>query len=398
MKNSLKIAALGLVALTMGFVSCEDAEYDVLGVHAFVSESAANKNMKVTITSAGAEAEITACLSEAATQDTKLRFVIDTVALQTYNTKQSTSYVALPTDQFEMAQEVVIPAGAYSAPATKIHILPLKEEYVGETYALPLRLESVDGSVPVTSTTSSIVITTESITISTLPKWVGRTGLTAEGFPVSLPQFTIEVQFQVSNTSNRNRDIFLNGGSVLLRFEDPQNDNADFQAHSLIQFQGEGWYLNPKFAITPNKWQHYALTYDGTKVAIYVNGALAGTKEGICDPKFNTCGWFGGGDAGGGHGTSDPQWWRGCQILLKEARLWSVCRSEAQIANNMSTTSAKSNGLVGYWRMDQASTEVDSEGVARFKDYSGNGHTLVTGRPFEWIPNVSSVDVSTPWK
>ena len=81
---------------------------------------------------------------------------------------------------------------------------------------------------------------------------------------MTLPQFTVEVRFQVSNTANRNRAVFTNGGSVLLRFEDPQNDTSDHKAHSLVQFQGDGWYLNPSLSFTPNKWQHLALTYDGT--------------------------------------------------------------------------------------------------------------------------------------
>ena len=150
MKNSIKTAVLGLAALVSGFSACNDADYDTLGVHAFVSESASNKSTKVTITELGADAEITACLSEAATKDVKLKFVVDS-------------------EVYEMDSEVTIKAGEFSAPATKIHIKPLPKEYVGESYALPLRLVSADGSVPVTSVTSTYVITTEAIVVSSLP-------------------------------------------------------------------------------------------------------------------------------------------------------------------------------------------------------------------------------------
>ena len=393
MKNFIKIFAFGLAtAFSLGFVSCEDAEYDTLGVHAFVSESAANKNMKVTITGAGAEAEITACLSSVAEQDTKLRFVVDTLALSKYNAKQATSFVVLPEDQYLMEKEIVIPAGAYSASATKIHILPIKEEYIGETYALPLRLESVDGTVPVTSTTSACVITTECVTINSLPQFEGGSGLSCEeGFPMDLPQFTVEVRFQVSNTSNRNRDVFANGGSVLLRFEDPQNATPEFAAHSLVQFQGEGWYLNPNKAFTPNKWQHLALTYDGTKVTLYVNGVFAGSKEGVCNPTFKFASWMGGAtNVGGGHGL-DPIYWNGCKIMIAEARIWSVCRTDAQIANNMATTSAKSKGLEAYWRMNDGQGKV-------FEDCTGHGHTMKTSKDPVWVNGVKSTDTATPWQ
>lgn len=390
MKNSIKIAALGLVALVTGFAACNDADYDTLGVHAFVSESAANKSTKVTITEMGADAEITACLSEVASKDVKLKFVVDPDVLEQYNAKQAASFMVLPEDVYEFDPEVIIKAGDYSAATTKIHIKPLPKEYVGESYALPLRLVSADGSVPVTSVTSTYVITTEAIVVSSLPMFIGRSGLTADGFPVTLPQFTVEVRFQLNNTAKRNRDVFLNGNGVLLRFEDPQNDTPEHKAHSLVQFQGDGWYLNPSLSFTPNKWQHLALTYDGTKVTLYVNGTFAGSKEGVCAPEFKTAGWFGGGDAGGGHGTADEQWWRDCKILMSEARIWSVCRTEAQVQNNMTTTSAKSQGLVAYWRFNEG------EGNT-FEDCTGNGHTLKTSGTPTWISGIKSTDTETPW-
>lgn len=388
MKNSIKTAALFCVAVVSGLVSCNDAEYNTLGVHAFVSESTSGKSTKVTITEMGAEAEVTACLSEAALKDVKLKFVVDASVLDKYNADEASSFIVLPETAYEMDSEVTIKAGEFSASATKIHINPLSKELIGESYAIPLRLESVDGSVPTTSMTATYVITTEAIITSSLPMFNGGAGLLADGFPETLPQFTIEVRFQVSNTANRNRAVFTNGGSVLMRFEDPQNDNADHKAHSLVQFQGEGWYLNPTYSFTPNKWQHLALTYDGTAVTIYVNGAFAGSKEGVANPEFASAAWFGG-DAGGGHGTGDS-WWSGCKILCSEARIWSVCRTEAQIQNNMTTTSAKSQGLVAYWRFNEGEGNV-------FEDCTGNGHTLRTSATPTWVDGIKSTDDATPW-
>ena len=128
MKNSIKTAVLGLAALVSGFTACNDADYDTLGVHAFVSESASNKSTKVTITELGADAEITACLSEAATKDVKLKFVVDSEVLDRYNQKQASSFLVLPEEVYEMDSEVTIKAGEFSAPATKIHIKPLPKE------------------------------------------------------------------------------------------------------------------------------------------------------------------------------------------------------------------------------------------------------------------------------
>lgn len=389
MKNSVKIAIFSFAALVSGMTACNDAEYDTLGMHAFVSESALGKSTKVTITELGADAEITACLSEAATQDVKLKFVIDSAVLDMYNQKQAAGFMVLPADVYEMNPEVTIKAGEFSAGTTKIHIKPLPKEYVGESYALPLRLVSVDGAVPATSTTATYVITTEAVVVSSFPMFVGGAGIgNQQGSSLNLPQFTIEVRFQVSNTANRNRAVF-SGGPVLLRFEDPQNDNADHKAHSLVQFQGNGWYLNPSISFEPNKWQHLALTYDGKAVTLYVNGAFAGTKDGVNTPEFTSWGWFGGGGDDGGHGTGD-QWWKDCKILCAEARIWSVCRTAAQVQNNITTTSAKSAGLEAYWRFNEGEGKV-------FEDITGNGHTMSTNANITWVPNIKSTDTATDW-
>lgn len=389
MKNILKTALLA--AASAAVWGCNDAEYDTLGTHAFLSESMSGRSTRVVITENGAEASVTACLSDKTSKDVHLRFTVDESVLEQYNREQAASFLVLPETEYEMEREVTIPAGQYSVSPTTIHIKPLDPKLAGENYAIPLRLVSADGKVPVTNKTATYVITTDAVVVSSYPMWTGRTELTASQWTApSLPVFTVECRFQVSNTSNRNRDVFTNGNGVLLRFEDPQNDTSDHKAHSLVQFQGNGWYLNPTLSFEPNKWQHLALTYDGTAVTLYVNGAFAGTKEGTIDPVFKSAGWFGGADAGGGHGTADGQWWRNCKILCSELRIWSVCRTQAQIQNNMTSTSAKSPGLVAYWRMNEGSGST-------FEDCTGNSGPLTTTVAPTWVHNIKSTDTETPW-
>lgn len=379
-------AALLLAALAAG---CNDAEYDVLGTHAYISESTSASSAKVVIDAVnGATATVTVSLTQKAEKDTEFRLVADEAVMEAFNKQESSSYVTLPENVYTMAETVTVKAGSYLSDPVNIHIDPLPKELVGEVYAIPLRLESADGAVPTTSNTSKFVITTESIVMSSLPQFTSGAGLVADGFPQTLPNFTVECRFQISNTANRNRAVFTNGGSVLLRFEDPQNNTSDHKAHSLVQFQGEGWYLNPTISFTPNVWQHLALTYDGKAVTLYVNGQFAGSKEGVAAPEFGAAYWFGG-DAGGGHGTGNS-WWSGCKILCAELRIWSVCRTAAQIQNNITTTSAKSADLVAYWRMNEGSGNV-------FEDCTGNGHTLRTTKTPVWVEGILSTDTATPW-
>lgn len=383
---------------------CNNAEYGTLGMHAYINESVSSlsKSTKVTLEGEeGADVKLTICLSTKSREEAQFRLVVDESVLKSYNESQSASYTTMPEKLFQLPESITIEKDKFSADPATIHISPIPNDLSGEMYAIPLRLESLDGKVPTTSATSTFVITIESTGVSTLPMFNGGAGLaTEEGFPIMLDQFTVEVRFQISNTSNRNRAVFTNGGTdgslVLLRFEDPQNDETDGSgeittaAHSLVQFQGDNGYLNPNQAFVPNKWQHLAVTYDGTTVKIYVNGTFAGSKDVVVKNEFKQAGWFGGNIGGSGGHNTDDSWWSGCKILLTEARIWSVCRTESQIQNNMTTVSPSSEGLEAYWRFNEGTGTT-------FNDCTGHGHTLSTQKTPTWIPGIKSNAVSTEW-
>lgn len=394
-----KISSLAaLAAVIVMAAGCEDAKYNNIEPHAFLSEcvtSVGISGSKSTYPSEDMTFELTVVLSDKSESDASFTLVLDEALLARYNKEQGTDYELMDKAFFELGAPVTIPAGSYTSDPVTIKVKSCPEDYTPGVYAIPVRLAKVSGDIDPTDVTSSYVAAFEVLkTFMDLPMFTGRSGLANASFGQTLTTFTVETRFQVSNTGKRNRDVYSNGASVLLRFEDPQNDTDDHKAHSLVQFQGEGWYLNPDKSFEPNKWQHLALTYDGTKVTLYINGQDAGSKEGSIDPNFSVVSWFGGDvEAGGGHGTGDEQWWSGCKIIPHEARVWSVCRSAAQIMNSITGVSAKSEGLVGYWSFEK-NTYTEEGG---FEDLSGNGHNLTTTRSFVWIDDIRLSDSSVEW-
>lgn len=390
----MKKILLTLIATVATLTACNDADYKIIENGAYINESLSAKSAKVIITDEGGFTEITPCLSSAAPKDCKFRLEVDEKVLEEYNEKQSTGFVTLPEGQYEIPNEIMIKKGEYTADPVKVNIKPLTEDMIGETYALPLRLVSEDGAVLSMPQTSAFVITTEAITTSSLPQFNGGPMLKSEmpKGPETYNEYTIEVKFQVSNTYDRDRAVFVNRGDltnfVLLRFEDPQRYDGNHEAHSLVQIVGRNrLYMNPSFSFVPNKWQHLALTCDGSQYKLYINGAFAGVKDIPSGPTtFEAFEWFTKGDDSWSH-------WGNCTILMAEARVWSVCRTEAQIQNNMATVSAKSKGLEAYWRMNDGTGNT-------FADCTGNGHTLTSGNAStpKWIEGVKSTDESTPWK
>lgn len=397
MKTLIKNLLLGSALVCMaGMTSCEDAEYDTLGARAFINESTTSTSTKVVVVKGGGDATITVCLSEAVGEDVSFKLVVDPTVLDKYNQTESASYLTLPEGSYEMESNVVIKAGEFSAEPTKIHINEFTSDMLIDSYALPLRLESVDGKVATMSKTGTYVITTENVAPFSLPMYTGGTGFTAEmpNGPETYSAFTLEARFQISDTGNRNRTVFSNPNSddannLLLRFEDPQSNQTDgTKAHSLIQVVGrEHKFLNPSIAIETNKWQHYAITFDGSEYRLYVNGGFAGVLDVPDGPtKFSGFTWF---------GDANDSWWGSCKMLMTELRVWSVCRTEEQISKNMTTVGTKSAGLEGYWRLSDGK---GAEGKS-YTDLTGKGHTLTTTKaPVKWIDNIMSNDTQTPWE
>lgn len=291
MKQIKNIRNFLLISLIAGgtWIGCDDANYSTLDTHVFFEEALTATSTKVTVMGSG-ETNVTlnAHISNTQQKDNSYSLAIDQAALDAYNKANGTNYIALPETHYTLPDNITIKAGAYNADPISIHIKAFSEEMnaSGESYALPVRLVAKQGSIDVMPVTGSLVILANSIMEFSAPQFVGSTELVAQKFseaPETYNEFTVEVRFQVSNTANRNRAVFSTSGSdgksLLLRFEDPQSDNSDHKAHSLVQIQTHETYLNPTYSFEPNKWQHLAVTYNGSKYRIYINGKDGGSKD-----------------------------------------------------------------------------------------------------------------------
>lgn len=404
--NYIKTLLFSAVVAGVGiFAACDDAEYSVLDTHAYIDEALGGTSSKVTVQATGeTTTTINIHMSNAASVDSHYKLVVDPSVLEEYNKMNGTSYITIPEGQYKLPDDILIKSGEYNAEETTITLEAFSEEMVnsGEAYALPVRLVSKDGNYPVMPNTGAYIILAENIIQFSAPQFFGGAKLSSPEYasdPKSYAQYTVEARFQISDTNNRNRAVFTtsdgeaNGGSLLLRFEDPQSDNSEHKAHSLVQIQLNGSYVNPTNHFETNKWQHIAVTFDGTTYRIYVNGIDSGKLEGgkPC-LKFKGIGWFTDGDG------NQSGWWNGCKILVSQIRIWSVARNAAQIQNSMTQVSPKSTGLEAYWRMDKGTTVTRSDGTYTvFEDATGKGHTLETKQNVEWVDGILSTDTATPW-
>lgn len=399
MKNRVLFYNWSLAQILMGivlFTACNDAEYGSLGAHAYIQESLSETSKKITVQPVGESlTELNVHLSHVSKVDNFYSLVPDQQVLEQYNRINGTQYVMLPSSAYRIPDEIVVKAGEHASVAVPVSLKAFSQDMIssGESYALPLRLKLKEGTVEAMGETGSFILLAENIFKFSAPMFDGGANLKAAKFsesPETYEQYTVEVRFQVSNTRNRDRAVFVNRGDdlnfVLLRFEDPQSDNEQHKSHSLVQVVGRNRiYLNPIHSFTPNKWQHLALVCDGASYRLYINGVDSGVIPIPAGPTtFSDVNWFCKGD-------DSYSRWYGCKILISEARIWSVARTANQIENNMTSTSPKSKGLEAYWKFNEGQGNV-------FEDITGHGHTLTTEVMPQWIDGILSTDESTAWK
>lgn len=152
----------------------------------------------------------------------------------------------------------------------------------------------------------------------------------------------------------KNISVFLNG------------QGGSLSSHSLgvwlaTENGSPGFSNAPENTIKLDEWQHVAVTYDGSSstVKIYINGIeqtvrqVSGQVSGMISDNAAI-------DLRIGNG-ANPFIFDGA---IDEVRIWNVVRDAADIQTHKNhNLRGNEPGLVGYWRMDEGSGEIISDGT-----------------------------------
>ena len=129
----------------------------------------------------------------------------DSTILEKFNLENGLGNALLPKEFYELPVEnIVIPKGKNTAGPVNITLKPLSSEYAGSPLGLPIRLVAVSGPAQTTTATSSYVYDIKSTLNFPIAQFNGASGYHCDNFDMTLPNFTVEVRFQVSDTGNRN--------------------------------------------------------------------------------------------------------------------------------------------------------------------------------------------------
>jgi hypothetical protein len=123
-----------------------------------------------------------------------------------------------------------------------------------------------------------------------------------------------------------------------------------------------------------NTLTHIAGTYDGTTMAIYINGVLNGSISQTGNIDTNNQPVYIGKD----------EWnnWNTFNGTIDEVRLWNIARTQAEIQAGMyHELTGNEPGLAGYWRFNEGSGNIAFDQTS-----NGNNGTLLNGAAWTASP------------
>lgn len=260
----------------------------------------------------------------------------DQAQLDAYNKKNSTSYIMLPKEMFEL------PATLDFSAEMAIQILPIKLKDIKFSlegdYALPIRLSG--GSANVIPGEDEGIVILEKLTRTKVLKMGGNEMGSASMFPndFKVNQWTMEVMLKRSTYKENNKAIagtklIANAGpmdEIYTRFGDVTIEPNQLQIKtgaSQIDVDKD------KFAAKENVWYMISFVYDGKNTMIYVNGELVAEQQ-IREGAYGLIGF----------------WLSGANEFVREVRFWNIARNAKQIKEYVwKTVNPNAEGLLLYY-------------------------------------------------
>ncbi|WP_424101640.1 LamG-like jellyroll fold domain-containing protein [Moorena producens] len=134
-----------------------------------------------------------------------------------------------------------------------------------------------------------------------------------------------------------------------------------------------------------NQWHHYAGTFDGTTLKLYIDGVEVASKEITTTIKVDKGALYIGWDDG-----IKSRYFNG---QIAEVRIWNKARTVEEIQADMyKRLTGQESGLVGYWQLNEIQTEGDQQKVL---DLTGNNNGTVKGAILKYdktLPISSNTD------
>ena len=343
-------------------------------------------------------------LTGIAEEDVKVHISYDSLAVVRYNALNKTNYAAVPRNTFVINDEfVTIQKGTATSPMTSVTLRDNQFIQEGVNYVIPLAVAYMDGGKAGILDASKNLFIKIGKTMETFSLDIPGTGIYSThslGAGYNLNTWTLEIKAHPYNMKSRGADQLCRfccwnedgGGQVLLRF----NENGKpWKTLDIVAPSGRyvtGATGDPATgSFEQNQWYMISIVWDGSNMSVYVNGEKDSPSENSVsgNQAFNL-NRFEIGMSWGGYGSSQSYTGR-----MAEMRIWNIARSASDIASTQCSVDPKSEGLVGYWKMNEGEGHIFHDSVAgndmdwdkseRQKDEQNYVTTPEAGASIVWV-------------
>ena len=343
-------------------------------------------------------------LTGVAPEDVDVHIAYDSLAVIRYNALNKTNYAAVPRNTFVINDEfVTIKKGTATSPMTSVTLRDNSFIQEGVNYVIPLSVAYMEGGKAGILESSKNLFIKIGKTMETFSLEIPGTGVYSThslGAGYNLNTWTLEIKAHPYNMKSRGNDQLCRfccwnedgGGQVLLRF----NENGKpWKTLDIVAPSGRyvtGSTGDPKTGtFEQNQWYMISIVWDGSNMSVYINGEKdTPTENSVSGNQGFNLNRFEIGMSWGGYGTSQSYTGR-----MAEMRIWNIARSASDIASTQCSVDPKSEGLVGYWKMNEGEGHIFHDSVAgndmdwdkseRQKDENNYVTTPEAGASIVWV-------------
>ena len=397
--GSLLLAALFTLLLNAG---CKKKDSDVGKPVVLITGTESYPVVKFTVENTPSTYLVSATYTEKAAEDIKVSFALDTAAVTDFNKRHNTTYFVAPAAAIDLSNlETVIKAGSSISSSATVKVISTSPLLDGRSYLIPVSIKTVSEGKEVLESSRTIflriarVISYPALSMNNstagttgTPGTRGRFNATAlfdPANPALLPNFTLEIKNLIyayrtgdGNTNPQPIQTLISwenlaeDKSIGLRYAELGNPSNSLQ---LIGSLGSAFAYN----FNANQWYMISLSYDGSKLSMYIDGNKVVEVSGSMVLEFSRLNL---GQNWGGYDTK--QYVNG---RIAECRVWNRALTAGEIKLNLCGADPNSNGLLAYWKMNEgtgskfknsssAGTKYDLDWTKVYWDNAGNG-TLV---------------------
>lgn len=318
-------------------------------------------------------------LSMPAVQDITVNVDARPTEAAVYNLIYGDNAIALSEEHFDIpAKTFTIHKGDITGEDIVIHFKALDELDSKYRYVLPVTIASAEGVEVLESRRTVYFIVKRGALINVVAnisemyfsvKWSEKSKDIISNMQVITVEALVRSSDWVADRSNPLSSVFGIENNFLIRIGDSDRSRDQLQ---LVAPGGN--FPNPDEApgLPVNEWVHIAIVWDATtKERIYYqNGEIVASDKGVVGSSINLSD-----NCYVGRSYDETRWLPG---EISELRIWSIKRTQEEIASNLYYVNPSTPSLVAYWKFNEGEGNV-------IKDVTGNGTDLTGSDQPTWI-------------